>query len=343
MQIDHIHFYVEDAVYWRNWCCQNLGFCSLASYSYQHSQTEIIARGRVCFWFSAPRLSVGPVAVFLRSHPPGVVDVAVVVADVQATVKRAIALGSQPIQPSLGPYPSTAPCILAWGTLRHTILERPLYSLEADPSFSLDHLVLNVPAGQLGQAVDWYQWVFDLIPQQKFTISTDYSGLFSQVMGGAGVQLPINQPTSPSSQIQEFLDHNHGAGIQHLALRVDNLTSLVARLRRRGVAFLPTVAGYYDRFYQGVVKGITDLDAIAEQGILIDCPTNQPGAILLQIFTQPIFSQPTFFWEFIERRRGARGFGEGNFQSLFNAMEAEQRQRQPSQPGNFLANDPSSS
>ncbi|MFN9317150.1 MAG: 4-hydroxyphenylpyruvate dioxygenase, partial [Microcystis sp.] len=48
---------------------------------------------------------------------------------------------------------------------------------------------------------------------------------------------------------------------------------------------------------------------------------------LLQIFTKPIFSQPTFFFELIERRHAARGFGEGNFQALFEAIEREQIQR----------------
>jgi 4-hydroxyphenylpyruvate dioxygenase len=47
----------------------------------------------------------------------------------------------------------------------------------------------------------------------------------------------------------------------------------------------------------------------------------------MQIFTQPIFEQPTFFLEFIERRQQARGFGEGNFQALFEAVEREQINR----------------
>ncbi|MDB9380498.1 4-hydroxyphenylpyruvate dioxygenase, partial [Nodularia sphaerocarpa CS-585A2] len=50
-------------------------------------------------------------------------------------------------------------------------------------------------------------------------------------------------------------------------------------------------------------------------------------AVLLQIFTQPIFGQPTFFFEFIERRDQAKGFGEGNFRALFEAIETEQIKR----------------
>ena len=49
--------------------------------------------------------------------------------------------------------------------------------------------------------------------------------------------------------------------------------------------------------------------------------------MLLQTFTKPIFTQPTFFFEIIERRSQATGFGEGNFRALFEAIEREQMKR----------------
>jgi 4-hydroxyphenylpyruvate dioxygenase len=60
---------------------------------------------------------------------------------------------------------------------------------------------------------------------------------------------------------------------------------------------------------------------------LVDWKPEISESILLQIFTQPIFTQPTFFFEFIERRHQAKGFGEGNFQALFEAIEREQVKR----------------
>jgi 4-hydroxyphenylpyruvate dioxygenase len=47
---------------------------------------------------------------------------------------------------------------------------------------------------------------------------------------------------------------------------------------------------------------------------------------LLQIFSKPIVNRPTVFFEVIERK-GARGFGEGNFKALFEALEREQALR----------------
>ena len=86
-------------------------------------------------------------------------------------------------------------------------------------------------------------------------------------------------------------------------------------------------------FYQKKDFNIADWEwlEIKKQEILIDFEQNSYSLLekptLLQIFTKPIFSQPTFFFELIERRHAARGFGEGNFQALFEAIEREQIQR----------------
>ncbi|MGK7953718.1 MAG: 4-hydroxyphenylpyruvate dioxygenase, partial [Crocosphaera sp.] len=69
---------------------------------------------------------------------------------------------------------------------------------------------------------------------------------------------------------------------------------------------------------------------IVRENILIDqeeTQKHQNEPLLLQIFTEPIFEQPTFFFEIIERREQAKGFGEGNFKALFEAIEREQMKR----------------
>ena len=196
----------------------------------------------------------------------------------------------------------------------------------------IDHIVLNVAAGDLAKAVQWYQQVLDFQPQQVFTIQTEKSGLCSQVMVHpvTGTQLPINEPTSANSQIQEFLDVNGGAGIQHIALATRNIVGAIAQLRRQGMSFINVPPSYYSQLrdrYPGYNFSTAAWDAIAQQQILVDWQAQYPQALLLQTFTQPIFAEPTFFFEFIERRWGAKGFGEGNFQALFEAIEREQMKR----------------
>ncbi|TAF04712.1 MAG: 4-hydroxyphenylpyruvate dioxygenase [Nostocales cyanobacterium] len=346
LQIDHVHFYVEDAQTWRNWFVKYLGFQAVVSSIFPtpanqaksfHTCTEVVKNGNVHFLLSSPLLPTSPVAEFLRHHPPGVADVAFTVADVEAVTTKATAKGAKLLQSVQDGVYCKYSKIAAWGRLTHTLIERTIIGSQLqsqiDDSFTaIDHVVLNVAVGDLKTAVSWYQRILDFQPQQSFKIHTDRSGLHSQVMisPNGRVQLPINQPASPNSQIQEFLEVNRGPGVQHIALRTPNLISAIARFRAAGLSFLSVPNSYYTQLQQRLELPLSppELQAIAQQEILVDCQKDAPlEALLLQIFTQPIFNEPTFFFEFIERRSQAAGFGEGNFRALFAAIESEQIKR----------------
>ena len=350
MKIDHVHFYVEDAKMWRDWFVHHLGFQSVADRSSSfHTCTEVVKSGAVCFFLSSPLLPTSPVAEFLRKYPPGVADVAFAVEDVEAAIAQAQKHGATILQPiqerQVGRAFLKCGKIAAWGGLTHTLIERssvicPSSSVTNtnDNTFTaIDHIVLNVAVGELDRAVAWYENILDFQPQQAFKIKTNRSALHSQVMvsHNGSVQLPINEPASKNSQIQEFLDVNRGPGIQHIALRTTNLVSAIAKFRASGLPLLSVPQTYYSQLKQrsGLTLSPLELEAIAQQEILVDWQeytpvgTQQTAPLLLQIFTQPIFEQPTFFFEFIERRFQAQGFGEGNFRALFEAIESEQIKR----------------
>lgn len=211
--------------------------------------------------------------------------------------------------------------------------ESSLHSTSNSELFTgIDHVVLNVAVGDLERALRWYEEVLGFQRQQTYTIQTDYSGLRSQVMvhPDSGVQFPINEPTSANSQIQEFLDINQGPGIQHIALQTPQIVRAIAQLRALGLSFLPIPATYYTQLqmnYPELPVSPAQLEEIAAREILVDWQDETSKALLLQTFTQPIFDRPTFFFELIERRLQARGFGEGNFRALFEAIEREQMKR----------------
>ncbi|MHC5742863.1 MAG: 4-hydroxyphenylpyruvate dioxygenase [Nostoc sp.] len=357
MKIDHVHFYVEDAKVWRDWFVRHLGFQAVTDrISSFHTCTEVVKNGDVCFFLSSPLLPTSPVAEFLRQYPPGVADVAFAVEDVEGAIAQAQKHGATILQPIQERQVGTAfiKCgkIAAWGGLTHTLIERSLVicpssfvtntndkgQMTNDNTFTaIDHVVLNVAVGELDRAVAWYEKILDFQPQQAFKIKTNRSALHSQVMvsHNGSVQLPINEPASRNSQIQEFLDVNRGPGIQHIALRTTNLVSAIAKFRASGLSLLSVPQTYYSQLKQrpGLTLSPLELEAIAQQEILVDWQeyTSLEGGntapLLLQIFTQPIFEQPTFFFEFIERRFQAQGFGEGNFRALFEAIESEQIKR----------------
>jgi 4-hydroxyphenylpyruvate dioxygenase len=346
LQIDHVHFYVEDAQTWRDWFVKYLGFQAVNNNFFPtpgseeksfHTQTQVIKNGNVYFLLSSPLLSTSPVTEFFRHQPSGVSDIAFTVTNVESATAKAAANGAVILQPVQDVGYCKFSKISAWGRLTHTLIERKVnnYHLPSkfdDDVMTIDHIVLNVDAGDLQTAVSWYNSIFDFRPQQSFNIHTDRSGLHSQVMLSANrkIQLPINEPSSPNSQIQEFLEVNGGAGIQHIALRTPNLVDAIAGFRAAGLSFLSIPESYYSQLQQRLELPLSpvELQAIADQEILVDSQQDTPlEALLLQIFTQPIFKEPTFFFEFIERRSQAAGFGEGNFRALFEAIEKEQIKR----------------
>jgi 4-hydroxyphenylpyruvate dioxygenase len=365
MNINCIHFYVENANSSRDWFVKQMGFQAIASAISCHTLTHVVKSGAVTIVLSSPLTPASPVAQFLRRHPPGVADVAFEVADLPCVLRKAIANGAKVIQQSQGGRKWAK--IAAWGGLTHTLIEFSgshelsvpidqdfLLSMASNSeitpaslSFSeltdfsatdldffggIDHVVLNVAKGDLEAALSWYEDVLGFRRRQSFTIQTDQSGLRSQVLVHpiSGVQFPINEPTSANSQVQEFLNANQGAGIQHIALKTPHIVEAIAQLRKQGLAFLPIPDSYYLQLhsrYQELNLSLAEFEEIAVQQILVDWDKKSPQALLLQTFTQPIFQKPTFFFELIERRQEAQGFGEGNFRALFEAIEREQIKR----------------
>jgi 4-hydroxyphenylpyruvate dioxygenase len=357
MNIDHVHFYVGDASFWRDWFIQIFGFKSISQADLfelpargRHTQTERVRSGSVDFWLSSALTPESPVAKYLQQHPAGVVDVAFQVENLAMAVAQAFSANATVLEYTERSvaHPAASCQISGWGNLRHTLIEtRPLepadsaivQNFDQSAITGIDHIVLNVAKGELEPAIAFYEKAFGFQRQQFFAIRTEQSALFSQVLTHpeSNIKLPINEPATASSQIQEFLDLNGGTGIQHLALRTEGIVEAIAQFRQRGLSFLQVPFSYYEQLRQreGFQLTEAECEAIARQEVLVDWEANHSPILLLQAFTQPIFAQPTFFFELIERRhywlegykKTAQGFGEANFQALFEAIEREQMKR----------------
>ena len=362
IEIDHIHIYVKEAIYWTKWFINVMGFYSVAGGRDEHTNTEIVQSGSrqnpIIFVISSPLSCQSPVAKYLEFHPPGVADVAFRVNNLEKIVAN-YNLFDNGIEAIIQEKKYTQG-YLKWSEiysangLTHTLVERkgktPILAqqwLENRPNkvgeksyfLELDHLVLNVPRGKKALSIKWYEKVLEFEKKQFFKIETPQSGLSSQVMFHpvSNIQLPINEPISNNSQIQEFLDINNGSGIQHIALRTNKITEVTQQLRKNGLTFLKVPNTYYENLAKinlNLKFEPEEWQKIVQENILLDeedindkKSLNNNHPLLLQIFTQPIFEKPTFFFEIIERRQQAKGFGEGNFRALFEAIEREQRKR----------------
>ena len=175
--------------------------------------------------------------------------------------------------------------------------------------------------------VKYYEDVFGMTEMLHFSdeaISTEYSALMSKVVtsGNGRVKFPINEPAEGKrkSQIDEYLEFYGGPGAQHIAVATRDIVTTVSELRERGIEFLTVPSTYYDDVPERIGEIKEDLEDLRRLGILVD---RDDEGYMLQIFTKPIGDRPTMFLEVIERH-GARGFGEGNFKALFEAIEREQ-------------------
>ncbi len=312
----------------------------------------VLRSGAVRFVLAGAVDPASPVADHHRRHGDGVVDIALEVPDVDRCVAHARTRGAvildEPHDESDGFGTVRLAAIATYGDTRHTLVDRTRYTGPYLPGFvsrtspvqprlfqALDHVVGNVELGRMDEWVDFYHRVMGFTNMAEFVgedIATEYSALMSKVVasGNHRVKFPLNEPAiaRKRSQIDEYLEFYGGPGAQHLALATTDILGTVDTLRARGVEFLATPGSYYSdpalRARIGEVR--VPIEELASRGILVD---RDEDGYLLQIFTRPIGDRPTVFFELIERH-GSLGFGAGNFQALFEAIEREQARR-----GNF--------
>jgi 4-hydroxyphenylpyruvate dioxygenase len=291
-----------------------------------------------------------PVGDFACLHGDGVKDIALRVPDARAAYREAVQRGARGIaephwvDDELGRVELAS--IATYGDVVHTFVNRGEYEGTYLPGFvahqsengadggvglvTIDHVVGNVELGRMNHWVEFYERVFGMTEMIHFSdedISTEYSALMSKVMtdGQGKIKFPINEPAEGKrkSQIEEYLEFNHGPGVQHVAMTTQNIVATVEALQERGMIFLSTPDSYYEEVPDRVGDIDESYDDLRRLRILAD---RDDDGYLLQIFTKTAQDRPTLFFEVIERH-GARGFGDGNFKALFEAIEREQALR----------------
>ena len=235
--------------------------------------------------------------------------------------------------------------IRTYGETVHVFVERKNYNGVFLPGFEeweshynptpvglkyIDHMVGNVGWGEMNKWAKFYNEVMgfaNLITFDDKDISTEYTALMSKVMtnGNGRIKFPINEPAEgkKKSQVEEYLDFFNGPGCQHIAVATDDIVFTVSEMKKRGIEFLYVPGTYYDTVPGRVGEIAEDLEVLKKHGIMVD---RDDEGYLLQIFTKPLTDRPTLFFEIIQRK-GAQSFGKGNFQALFESIEAEQARR----------------
>ncbi len=283
-------------------------------------------------------------------HGDGVKDVALRVPDATEAYRQAVQRGARGVvephraEDEFGSVEMSA--IATYGDVVHSFVDRSAYGGPYLPGYvsvsangqapggvglkAIDHCVGNVELGRMEHWVEYYERTMGFTEMIHFSdedISTEYSALMSKVMsdGEGKIKFPINEPAEGKrkSQIEEYLEFHGGPGVQHVALASDNIVATVEALKERGILFLETPDSYYEEVSDRVGSIDESYDDLRRLRILAD---RDDDGYLLQIFTKTAQDRPTLFFEVIERH-GARGFGDGNFKALFEAIEREQALR----------------
>jgi 4-hydroxyphenylpyruvate dioxygenase len=349
--IDHVELWVGNAAQAAYYFTRAFGFTEVAyaglETGVRDRVSHVLRQGRVRLVLTGTLTSSTELAEHHHKHGDGVKVIALSVPDVDHAYEVATARGAKGLTP---PYDLEdehgkvrIADIATYGETVHRFVDRSEYKGTFLPGYqdvehdaeqellvAIDHIVGNVELGAMQEWVSYYEQVFGMTEMIHFSdeaISTEYSALMSKVVtsGDGRVKFPINEPAEGKrkSQIDEYLEFYEGAGAQHIALATRDIVGVVNELTKRGVKFLKTPESYYDDVPGRVGEIEEDLEDLKRQGILVD---SDDEGYLLQIFTKPLGDRPTIFFEIIERH-GARGFGEGNFKALFEAIEREQAAR----------------
>jgi 4-hydroxyphenylpyruvate dioxygenase len=350
--IDHVELWVGNAAQAAYFFTHAYGFSEVAYRGLETGSRDrvshVLQQGRIRLVVTGTLRSGGELAAEHHKHGDGVKVIALSVPDAEYAYREAVARGATGLSAPRVQDDEHGSVRLAeiatYGDTIHRFVERGGYDGPFLPGFApvdhvpspeplllgIDHIVGNVELGSMNDWVRFYEDVFGMTEMIHFSdeaISTEYSALMSKVVtsGDGRVKFPINEPATGKrkSQIDEYLEFYEGAGAQHIALSTRDIVRTVAELGARGVTFLQTPDAYYEEVPGRVGQIDQSLEDLRRLGILVD---RDDEGYLLQIFTKPLGDRPTIFFEVIERH-GARGFGEGNFKALFEAIEREQAAR----------------
>jgi len=351
---DHVEFWVGNAKQAAFFYEHALGF-SRTAYSgpetgVRDRASYLLEQGEIRFVVTTALREDHPITRHHARHGDGVRDIALTVPDATEAYRQAVQRGArgvlepQRVEDEFGTIERSA--IATYGDTIHTFVDRSDYGGPFLPGYAavfsnghagggagltnIDHIVGNVELGRMNEWVEFYERVFGMTEMIHFSdedISTEYSALMSKVMadGEGKIKFPINEPAEGKrkSQIEEYVEFYNGAGAQHIALATDNIVETVEDLKERGLVFLDTPDAYYEDVPERVGEIDEDYSDLRRHRILAD---RDDDGYLLQIFTKTAQDRPTVFFEVIERH-GARGFGDGNFKALFEAIEREQALR----------------
>jgi 4-hydroxyphenylpyruvate dioxygenase len=349
--IDYVELYVGNAYQAAHFYRTMFGFSPVARAGLETGVRDrlsiVMEQGDIRLVLTSGLDPDSPITRHVALHGDGVKDVAFRVKDVESAYWTAVRRGAREVSPPQVHEDEhgrvVRATIAAPGDTVHSLVERHGYADARFPGFEaitdapatrptgfveVDHVAVSMEQGQLDQWIAFYKDVLGFHQSHHEMVWTKHSAMNSKVVEDASgkIKFPIVEPAhnGGKSQVQEYLNFNHGAGAQHVAFLSNDIRATVRAIRENGIRFLHVPSTYYEVLEErvGAIEPAV-MAELQELGILVD---SEDEGRLLQIFSEPIEARPTMFVEVIERQ-GAQGFGSGNIKALFEAVERLQERR----------------
>jgi len=259
---DHVRFWVGNAKQAAAFYTTKMGFEYVAYQGLETGErevcTHVIRNGDIVYAFSSPlNPSHREMSDHIEKHGDGVKDVAFTVDDATGIYTKAVERGAVAVHEPKELKDEHGTVITAsvktYGDTIHTFVQRvdykgpflpgyrahhltePMNKLCPVPELKfIDHCVGNQPDGEMEPVAQWYEKMLDF---HRFwsvddkMLHTEFSSLRSIVMADfdENIKMPINEPAEGirKSQIQEFCDYYGGPGVQHIAMRTEDIVTTV--------------------------------------------------------------------------------------------------------------------
>jgi 4-hydroxyphenylpyruvate dioxygenase len=345
--IDYLEVYVGNSIQATHYYSTALGFTPIAYAGPEtgvRDRTSFVVQQRnIRLTLTCPLTPDGELAQHVNLHGDGIKDIAFLVDSAASAFNEAVKGGARPVmEPTTieDQYGKVVKSTIAtFGDTVHSFIERKLYDGPFLPNYrpmsaayrvpspglnSIDHIAISVRPGQADEYVEFYRNTLAFHQTQAEDVSSEYSAMNTRVVTSpaGNITFVLVEPATGKrkSPIDEYLAYYGDCGVHHIALSTDKIIESVGALCKTGVNFATTPPAYYETLERRVGKISESIETLRELSILVDRDT---WGYLMQIFTKPMQSRPTFFYEIIQRV-GAHGFGNGNIRALFEAIEREQ-------------------
>ncbi|MGB3442486.1 MAG: 4-hydroxyphenylpyruvate dioxygenase [Actinophytocola sp.] len=341
MAVDYVEFYVADIEQSINWLVDGYG-CAVRAIPVDLSgdvRSVVVGQGEIDLVLTQAVEQDHPAAAYVERHGDGVANIGLRVPDAAGAFEQAVRGGARPVAPPAERNDVVTASVMGFGDVTHTFVQRPAgsaaYEARGLGSVSVpgdgdglgltavDHFAVVVEPGQIDDTVEFYRQALDFDLTLTERIEAGDQAMYIKVVQSKSRAVTLTLIESDVSleagHIDAFLKDHGGPGVQHMALRTNDILASVGQIGDRGIEFLSTPDAYYTLLAERVEPDRHSVEELHALNILLD---EDHGGQLYQIFAKSVHPRNTIFLEIIERA-GASTFGSSNIKSLYEAVETQ--------------------